>query len=468
MALKTLFPRQGSEKAPVLLKYRSSRWFILVSVSMAIFTDVFLYAAVVPVLPFALHVRTGIESDKALWGYFSDRITYRTTPFLVGLIVLAGATTLLCVGSSIAVLILGRALQGISAALVWTVGLALLVETFDSKKVGMAMGYVGLAMSLAILTAPLLAGVVYSTGGYYPVFGMLFGLIAVDVLLRVLMVERKVAERWMDFSQPRCSEANEAAITDTTVASVPAEGPSHEPKELPATNPSENPTSDASNHNTRSRVPPVILLLKSPRLVAALFASLITALLTTSFDSTLPLFVKSLFNWTSLGAGLIFLPFVIPTFLGPIIGALSDRFGPKIPTATGFALAVPFLVCLRFVTHNDIGQKVLLCVLLAGIGFAMSLVFGPTMAEITWVVEAEERRLPSGTLGPRGPYAQAYSLFNIAFAGGTLIGPIFGGMVKTNSGWSAVGWSLAILSFVATIVSLLGVGEPLRKRPWLV
>jgi MFS family permease len=80
---------------------------------------------------------------------------------MAGLFTLSGSTVMLCVGSSIPVLVIGRLLQGISAAVVWTVGLALLVDTVGRDEIGEAMGIVAVAMSLGIFTAPLLSGVVY-------------------------------------------------------------------------------------------------------------------------------------------------------------------------------------------------------------------------------------------------------------------------------------------------------------------
>lgn len=49
---------------------------------------------------------------------------------------------LLCVGSNIAVLVVARLLQGVSAAMVWTVGLALIVDTVAKDEVAQTMGIV--------------------------------------------------------------------------------------------------------------------------------------------------------------------------------------------------------------------------------------------------------------------------------------------------------------------------------------
>ena len=131
----------GSSRAPLFLNIRSSNAFIITTISIAVFTDIFLYSLVVPVLPFALTGRAGVkEEDLQKWtsiflsvygaalavgspifGWFADRSSSRRIPLLLGLLALGGATAMLCAGSSLPVLITGRALQGLSAAVVvWT------------------------------------------------------------------------------------------------------------------------------------------------------------------------------------------------------------------------------------------------------------------------------------------------------------------------------------------------------------
>lgn len=55
---------QNGEKPPVYLKVRSSNWFIITTVSLAIFTDMFLYGVIVPVIPFALEEKIDIGEDE--------------------------------------------------------------------------------------------------------------------------------------------------------------------------------------------------------------------------------------------------------------------------------------------------------------------------------------------------------------------------------------------------------------------
>lgn len=172
----------GTENTPpAFLEVRSSKWLIISTVAAAVFTDVFYYGIAVPVLPFALSGRAGIPEDHVqsmisvllavyggalligapICGWVADRLASRRWSFMVGLLALAGSTIFLVVGNSFALIVVGRILQGLSAAVVWVVGLALLQDTVGSESIGQAMGYVGIAMSLAYLLGPLLGGIVF-------------------------------------------------------------------------------------------------------------------------------------------------------------------------------------------------------------------------------------------------------------------------------------------------------------------
>ena len=197
---------------PVFLRIRSSTTFIQLTVSAAIFTDVFLYGVIIPVIPFALRSRVHIAEGSVqhwvsvllavysggllimspLMGWYADYVKTRRSVFLAGLLLLLGATLMLCLGKSIAVLVIGRLLQGTSASIVWVAGLALLVDTVGQEKIGQNMGILILAMTGGALIAPLLGGIVYDAGGYYSVFAMAFGVIAIDIALRLTFIEKRV------------------------------------------------------------------------------------------------------------------------------------------------------------------------------------------------------------------------------------------------------------------------------------
>jgi MFS family permease len=481
----------NTERPPALLSSRTSTAFITVTVAFAIFTDIFVYGIIVPVIPFALTERAGVpESDIQYWisillaiygaallvtapvcGWLADRSSSRRTPLLLGLLALAGSTVMLCVGRSIGVIAAGRVLQGMSAAVVWVVGLALLVDTVGGDEIGQAMGYVGLAMSLGVLLAPLLGGVVFERAGYYSVWAMAFGLIALDIFLRLVMVERKIAVRWDPQFEPKRAEVmsgdQKTMTKELDEKRDGTESDDDNKTKVPALEPIDRRSDEEDDPNARdkwfNRLPPVLKLLASRRLLSALWAVLIQSCLLTSFDSVLPLFTKNTFGWNATGAGLIFLPIVVPTFAGPFIGHLSDKQGPRWYATAGFVGCCPFLIILRLVDHDSLRQKVLLCALLALIGLFLTLALTPIMAEVTYAVMDKESRRPKGYYGKNGAYAQAYSLFNMAWAAGCMVGPLLAGLVVNSKGWPTATLILGCVSIFTALPVVIWTGGSWRK-----
>jgi MFS family permease len=365
---------------------------------------------------------------------------------------------MLCAGTSLPILITGRVLQGLSAAVVWTVGLALVSDTVEKEDIGQAMGYVAVAFSIGALAGPLLGGVVYAGGGYYAVFAMGFGLIGLDIALRLMLIEKSVAAQW---SPPNAttgeSEMASAHGSSSQTTSDDEIQPVATQDHSQIASQSEKPTTAPESV---SRIPPMIRLLGVPRMLVSLFGCFVQATSLGAFDGALPLYVKNTFHWNSTGAGLIFLSLVVPSLLSPLFGFISDRYGSHGTRAlctTGFLSAIPFWISLRFVTYNTIGQKVLLSVLLVFIGLCLTTGMAPLMAEIDHVVELEEKRKP-GTFGKRGAAAQGFGLFNAAFALGALIGPLWAGFVVENASWGTMGWTFAILSGSAAVATFCWTG----------
>ena len=144
---------------------------------------------------------------------------------------------------------------------------------------------------------------------------------------------------------------------------------------------------------------------------------------------------------------------------------MSDRYGAKWPSLAGFVASVPLLVCLRFVTENNIRHKVLLGALLALMGVTLTFSNVPLMAEITYAIEAEDRKAP-GVWGEKGVYGIGYGLFCMAFALGSTIGSIMAGYIVAGQGWITATWALGIWCAGGAVVVLVWVGgePPLRSK----
>lgn len=217
----------------------------------------------------------------------------------------------------------------------------------------------------------------------------------------------------------------------------------------------------ATKRRVLDRLPPLLSLLYSRRLLAALSGAMMQASITTAFDSVLTIHIANTFHWTWTGAALLFLPIVIPCFLGPVFGWLSDRYGGRYLATVGFLRTCPPLVCLRYVDANTINDKVLICGLLFLIGLSLTMTFPPFMAEIWVVVEAKEKKMSAKGMrgyGPGGAYARAHALFNMAFAARCTLGPLLAGFLVEQKCWATMAWMMDMLSAIAAVPTFFWLG----------
>ncbi|KAL4867184.1 major facilitator superfamily domain-containing protein [Aspergillus spectabilis] len=447
---------------PVLLNLRSSDALITIAVAAAIFTDSFLYTIVVPVIPTALRERVGLseEDPEQRWtsvllslyaaalllascshkqqaplGYVADRMSSRRLPLLLGLLALAGSTALLCVGTTVGLWVAGRICQGLSAAVVWAVGFALLRDTISPEKFGRAGGILGMASSVGSMTGPLLGGVLYQRGGYYAVYGLAFGVIGVDVVFRFLLIEKRQAAKWLAASQLQPD------LLDRSSAAVDGHSAESELEVIRQLQPSSESVPSVRTSGWRL----TSLLLRSPRLGSVLGGYMVIALIGASFNTVLPLFVEE--------------TFAAPHAFDPLVGRIIDhnQRSSRYFAAGALMLSVPVYVLLRFVARNSIDQKVLLCALLALIGLSLAACLPPLMLEVSCELNHIEERDPS-LFNKGGATAQAYGMLNSAWATGNLVRPYLAGYVKQSAGWGTVAWVLALVAGIAAVPLFLYLG----------
>ncbi|MCJ1230303.1 hypothetical protein MMC12_006975 [Toensbergia leucococca] len=349
---------------------------------------------------------------------------------------MACATAMLHFGMTIWILTLARVFQGISAAILYSAGLALLYDSVGNDKIGYAMGYVTMAFTAGTVIGPSLGGILYQYGREPAVFGLAYAVIAIDIVLRSLVIEKDTAKKY----------------------GLEAAGPGYGTIDA---NPPE-PTPAPDPHMLKSEVRfPSLLLLKTPRLLTALFGWLVVGILLTAFDAVLPLFVGSTFSWSTAGAGVIFLPVFLPNIASPLYGRLVDssKHAVRLVAAFGFTFNLPFFVLLRLAAaHKSLATQVLFCVLLFLIGLGLALCGPPLFVEVARVVAMFEEERGPGAFGGKGVAARAYGLFNCAFAAGQVLGPLWAGAVKEAYGWATMAWMLGVVSGVTGLVMGLFLG----------
>jgi MFS family permease len=123
----------------------------------------------------------------------------------------------------------------------------------------------------------------------------------------------------------------------------------------------------------------------------------------------------------------------------------------------GFLLTAPMLVLLRLVDKNNTVHQALLALILLLIGLFLSTVEVAMMSEMACVVASLQEANPA-FFGNMGGMVHGYGLFNVAVAGGQLIGPLVGGFVRQELGWNAMSLLLASLSLLAVVPTALWTG----------
>ncbi|KAL8700891.1 MAG: hypothetical protein Q9201_005211 [Fulgogasparrea decipioides] len=373
-----------------------------------------LYGLIVPMLPYVLLDRT---------------------PFLLGLIALGLSTLAIALTREIIVLLIARILQGLSSAVVYTVGYAILFDVIGSEKIGQAMGYLSMSQSLGLLVGPAVGGPLYECGGYFATFIPAFVLIAIEIGLRFVVVvpKRGQSEKEEDKRQEE-EEGSRVTLLVKGYTANPLYGTSFPPQadieNIRTSASSENdtkcttsqqPDHDLKSPSTTPTRNPLALLLSSPRILIACLALFIINTVLTAYDATIPIYIHTTFSLPASSASLLFLIIVAPFILSPISGSITDRYGPKSLATLGILITVFPVLGLAYVNASTPHAFSIIAIMLSIIGFANAMCLPALMAEVSLVVERMERVEP-GVFGPQGAVALAFGVMNTAFAAGFMAG----------------------------------------------
>lgn len=332
-----------------------------------------------------------------------------------------------------------------------------MIETVGRENLGKTIGTIFSFITVGSFFAPTLGGVLYAKIGYNGVFGVSIAVIVVDFVLRLFMVEKKVAARYLPPSpeSPPSSSSEGLDATESTPLLA------NRSQELNAYH-----LSEPKHRITKAF--PILLVLLDPGLLTALFIGFIQALLLGAFDATVPLVASTRYGFDSLKAGLLFVPLASADFfLGPVFGWCVDRWGTRPVSVIGFLWLVPSLVLLRLPTeetvtdHLAMGHEIALyasLLALNGIGLAIinstSIVESGNIVEKYWEANKE--------LFNQAPYAQLYGINSMIWSGGLTIGPLVGGTLREKIGYGNMNAVLAGICAVTTVFAALFVG--VRRR----
>jgi MFS family permease len=87
-------------------------------------------------------------------------------------------------------LFFGRLLQAVASAFIWTVGYATIADNVRQEHLGKTYGVISLVVAAGTSGGPMAAGILFEIGGYWLAWSSAFAILVVDIILRVLMIER--------------------------------------------------------------------------------------------------------------------------------------------------------------------------------------------------------------------------------------------------------------------------------------
>ncbi|GAA5863358.1 hypothetical protein JCM3774_005264 [Rhodotorula dairenensis] len=482
-------------RAPLFLRIRSSTWFIALAVGFGVLVDLSSYSLAVPVIPFRLEAlgyddiggktgwlvsayAGGLIASSPVVAVVGAKYKNRQIPLFLGLLFMAAAVVIFMEAKTYALMIVARILQGFSGTVLWTIGLALITDSVPEERVGTVLGAVMIGFSCGQAIGPPVGGVLYERMGYRAPFVFSLILVGVDLILRLFIIEKHNALKYIHAghyipnfeapgyvdpahtidSQKTCT----VAVVPDSELKQPAEpaGPLSR-SQIGVDNAVSDEAPQAHHAALKSKIPTHWIglwhLLQSPRAMTTIALTFLNGFVVGALQDTgMTLYLEEEYGLTAFGAGLVFLGFVVPTFFAsPLAGWLVDRWGTKWIMAFGTLLCIPMYPLLIIK-----GPLALFIFFLTMIGIGVSAFITPTTVDLALVAA----RNPTITT------AHVFSLFNLAFSVGSLIGPIVGGQIVSGvgilRGWTAICILSAGLTAMILPAIVVWVGGPLRWRPW--
>ncbi|KAI9036019.1 MFS general substrate transporter [Aspergillus affinis] len=355
--------------------------------------------------------------------------------------------------NSLTGLFIGRLVQTIAGSLIWNVGMAIIADTVGPNNLAKAMGFSILFITAGLLCGPAVSGSLYQFASYSTTWASTFVVSILGVALQSLIIRPYHHEK-----HPRSPETSseEGPGPGISRPGSPYSGHFHDRSPLlPPTSPTirpayqsladQQPRRSAINDSTEHQ--PAThnvywMMLRKGRVTMALIADALFAILIASFETTLPIHIKSIFHWESLQAGLLFLLLQVPSFILVVpAGWMKDRIGMRYPVTAGYLLLAPFMWLLGVPglggdswAGNGKTAQIIYIIALVGIGIFRVLPLGLGAVEVFRGANELGSEYP-GIFGPYGGYSRSFSLSNITWKLAMFVGPLISAALTQAVGY---------------------------------
>lgn len=404
----------------------SSKYAVLFVGSFALFTDMLVYSAVVPLIEkiltkvsyhedqflgggilFGMYA-LGLFVSTPIFGVISDVYQNRKIPMLLGLLGLSGTTMLFAFSTNFAGLVIARILQGVSAASTWVLGMAMVADIFISSDLAKAMSIMSASNTLGFCLGPLISGFMSRKISYEAPFYFCTALAFIDFIARLLINPPKI----------HASEISHVSSFETD-------------------NVVEEHSTTRNNDKKRSLWNRIIhckmfQMVRHIEIAMLCIAIMIGAASFSILEAVISVYLHREFKLNELECGVIMIFFVVPNILtSMVIGYLGDRMRRTRIMMIGAIMHAPAPILLGLA--NQVGYFELASIYY---GISVSVFFGPISPEIG---------ARAAALGYTASFARVYAILNISYSLSMSTFPIIGPIVMKQFDFIGVMCMISIM-----------------------
>jgi MFS family permease len=325
-------------------------------------------------------------------GRLGDRYGRRRM-FLLGLALFGGASILCAAAPSELTLIIARLIQGVGAALLQSLALAIATNALPAEDQGWAVGFLASVGTTCLTIGPLVGGALVQAGSWRWIF-----LLNVPLVLFSLTVAARSADESFDPDAPPIDWGGAVVLFAALSALVASLlHIAHWPAALTASGMAVGVAllvAFVGIERRRSHPLIPVTLVRRAAVEGPLIALLVIQFAVLAVTVYVVLYLQQSLDYGALAAGALLLPAVVwSAFLSTVTGRLADLHGARRLVNGGLVVAAVGLVGIAAATASDEVWLLLLALLVFGL--SRPLVFTPAGAAEIEAIPRAERGLSS-------------------------------------------------------------------------
>jgi len=365
-----------------------------------------------------------ITTSLLFWGGFADRHG-KCTVYLAGMLIFTMGSLACYFAVSLSGLCFFRFIQAVGASMMMATGPAIIKMVFPMRKLGMALGAIGVATSTGLMLGPVISGVLIHNFSWRVLF-----LVTVPVSTSVFIIGWLwLRPNYMHAEKTANSQSTDwpgvmlwailitAVVFLSTIYSQISMG-----------------TLFAGTililllaiifikTELRQEAPLLpIELFRNRSYAVAIFSAALSFTVLFVVLILMPFYMDYILNFSAQQIGFVMMSIPLSVFLvSPVSGMLFDRIGAHFLTTSGLAIAAFSLLCICLLTENSSALEIAWRLALLGCGQALFL--SPNSAEVLASVNPDQVGISSGllatarNLGMLSGVTLAGLLFGVAFS----------------------------------------------------